>query len=47
VAGFFLEPWAWAAVSRIAERLCDEGAIGGQVVKELVEEAKAGQGGAA
>jgi hypothetical protein len=42
VGARFQEPWAWVAVSRIANRLCDEGAISGQTVKEVVEQAKAG-----
>jgi hypothetical protein len=37
VAARFREPWAWTAVSRLADRLCDEGAVGGHVVEELVE----------
>jgi hypothetical protein len=44
VATRFQEPWAWAAISRVADRLCDEGAICGQVVKEVVEQAKDGPG---
>jgi hypothetical protein len=35
------EPWAWDAISRIANRLCDEEAICGQVAKELIEQAMA------
>jgi hypothetical protein len=34
------EPWAWDAVSRIANRLCDEGAISGQLAKALFEQSK-------
>jgi hypothetical protein len=45
VAARFQEPWAWVAISRVADRLCDEGAVSGQVVQELVEQAKAGHGG--
>jgi hypothetical protein len=45
VAERFQEPWAWAAISRVADRLCDEGAVSGQVVKEIVEQAKAEHGG--
>jgi hypothetical protein len=41
-AARFQEPWIWDAVSRIANRLCDEGAICGHVANELVEQAKAG-----
>jgi hypothetical protein len=32
----FQEYWAWVALSGIADRLCDEGAISGQVAKEIV-----------
>lgn len=35
-------PYVWAAVAMIAERLCDEGAISGEVAVELFEHAKKG-----
>jgi hypothetical protein len=41
----FLEPWAWGAISRVADRLLDEGAICGAAVKEMVEQAKQGSSG--
>jgi hypothetical protein len=44
VTARFQEAWVWDAVSRVAERLCDEGAIPGQVVEELVRQATAGHG---
>jgi hypothetical protein len=44
VAARFRERWAWAAISRIAEKLCDEGAISGQVVEEVFQQAKAAEG---
>ncbi len=47
LAARFQEPWAWAAICEIADRLCNEGAVSGQVVKELVEQAKADDGGTA
>jgi hypothetical protein len=34
------EAWAWSAVTGIANQLCQEGAISGQVAKEIVEQAK-------
>jgi hypothetical protein len=35
----FQEPWAWEAISRIAARLCEEGAISGQAAKEIIDNA--------
>jgi hypothetical protein len=44
VAARFQEPWVWGAISRIADKLCNEGAISGQEVIKLVEKARAGEG---
>jgi hypothetical protein len=36
----FQKPWIWGAITQIATKLCDEGAISGQAAKEIVERAK-------
>jgi hypothetical protein len=39
LAARFKEPRVWDAIARIANKLCDEGAISGQVAKEIFEQA--------